>query len=134
MNENWAKAAPPDTSVPDTELVDVVHAIFSKPPAAPCTVVLQIADMSEFETEPGDPQLEMFVDIALRGTSYLWGEDKKFWTLSRNQFDLLQKYMNSMGVVLIVRCNDENEDPWEAAAKGKKLEYLRFSVEWLKKK
>lgn len=125
--------APPDVSQPEIELDELVSAIFSKSPGPPHSVVLQLADTAEFEEEPGDPQLEMYVDIALRGVDYLWNKSYKLWELTREQFDYLQRYMHSMGVKLIVRCNEENEDPWEAAENGRKVSFLRISIEWLER-
>jgi hypothetical protein len=128
---NPAADALPDNAIPEIEIDELVSAIFSKAPGPPNSIVLQIANGADFTEEPDETQLRMFVDIAVGGIKHLWGPDAKPWELSRDQFNHLQRYMHSMGVALIIKCNEDNDDPWEAAENGRKVEFLRLSVKWL---
>lgn len=118
----------------DSELTDVANHVFRRPPGPPKSVVLQLTEESadQFLHEPNaSPELELFTDLACLGVRILFGQDCNIATLSREQFAFLQKYMNSMGVTLIVRCNDDGADPWELTESGGQVRKLRISVQFI---
>jgi hypothetical protein len=110
---------------------DIVQFVFSKEPADPCTIDLHLAPESadEFTSDAdADMFLEIYVDFALQGCRMLWGEDVNLRNLSKEQFSLLNRYMNSVGVKLHVLCNEDSADPWELAEKNVPIDFLRVSV------
>lgn len=117
-----------------TELKQVADCIFRKPPAPPKTIVLQLTEESsnQFVNDPNaSPELEFFTDMARYGVAILFGENCNIANLSRDQFALLQKYMNSMGVALCIKCNADSCDPWDLVEAGGSIEYLRVSVDFI---
>ena len=119
---------------PAVELKDVAEAIFRKPPGPERSVELGLTEESadQFINDPSaSPEFEVFTDLARLGVGILWGKDAKLCQLTREQFDLLQQYMRSMGVKLVIRCNDEGCDPWDHVQNGGTIRYLRIAVEHL---
>jgi hypothetical protein len=111
-------------TVPPKELHEIVDYIFTKPPQDPKTIQLSLTSESadQFST-PEDREtmaLEIFSTIAFMGCQKILGIEDQFsptslLQMSRDHRDLLQKYMNSMGVALNITCNEAGLDPWEVA-------------------
>ncbi len=121
-------------SLPPTELKEVAECIFRNPPGPPKSIVLQLTEDSsdQFLNDPGaSPELEFYTDVARYGVSLLFGETCDIKQLTRDQFALLQKYMNSMGVKLCITCNADASNPWDLAEAGGTIKYLRISVEFI---
>jgi hypothetical protein len=123
-------------SAPEEQLADIVEQIFGSPPKEPKSVVLELTaeTVDQFSPEErGDMSLEIFSQIAVLGARKLWGKDFSFTNMSRDNHALLQKYMNSMGVKLIIKCNDDSADPWDVAEQDgiSAVKYLRISVEFI---
>ena len=117
-----------------TELTEIADHVFRRPPGPPKSVVLQLTEESadQFIQDPtASPELELFTDIARLGVKILFGDDCNIAQLTRDQFALLQRYMHSMGVALIIRCNEDGVDPWELTESGGKVMYLRISVQFI---
>lgn len=126
----------PDTA-PESELQEIVAHVFSRPPGPPRSVWLDFTRES-LDDFPSDSEreamlLRMYVDIAYLGCERLWGQEFSWQNLTRDQYDLLQRYMNSFGVKLNIRCNEENEDPWDVAEQQgiDAVKFLRFSIDIL---
>jgi len=123
-------------TAPDAHLNEIADFVFSKPPGEPKSIMLELTAESsdQFGNDEQDQAvLEIFTEIAVLGCKKLWGEEISFMNMSKDNFDLLQKYMNSMGVKLIIRCNDDSADPWELAEKEgiEAVKYLRIAIEFI---
>lgn len=115
--------------IPEYQLEEVAKSVFSKPPGPPNSVDLQLTDDSDEGSLSEDILLSMYIDLAAIGCEILWGKHVKIFTLSKEQFDTLQRYMNSFGVNLIVKCNEDAQDPWETVKNGGTIKFLRFSIQ-----
>ncbi len=119
-------------SAPDVQFKELVEYIFSKPPQDENTICLNLSDDSQDQflnsPEQTDAILEFYVDIAIEGCKILFGENILITSLSEDQFNLLQKYMRSMGHKLVVKANDGNDTPWNLLAKNETIEKIRISV------
>jgi len=125
----------PETA-PDLEIDEIVRYVFSRPPGGKNTVSLQLTPESRDDLKDDEQEsviLEIYIQIAVKGCKILYGEDCKITNLNRDQFSKIQQYMNSMGVKLVVKCNDDLADPWDLAdAEGPTaIKYLRMSIEFI---
>lgn len=123
-------------TAPDAQLHEIVEHVFGKPPGEPKTVCLELTAESsdQFGAEEKDNiAFEIYTQIAVLGCKKLWGEKFSFLTMTRDNLATLQKYMNSMGVKLVIRCNDDRADPWDLAEQEglSAIKYLRISVEFI---
>lgn len=116
---------------PDLDLDEIAQYVFTKPPGEPKTIDLRLTEESTRSGDAHGTIIQMFTDIALIGCSILWGESVNITNLTREQFHLLQKYMNSMGVSLVIKCNEDSADPWETVESGGEIHFLRIAIEWL---
>lgn len=127
-------------TAPDCELQDIVEHVFSKPPGEPKTIDLSLtaetADQFAGDEDRELMALEIFSQIAIKGAQRLFAEPGQPFSLlqmSRDQYARLQKYMNSMGVKLIITCNEDRADPWDLAEKEgmEAIKHLRLSIDFL---
>lgn len=127
-------------TAPDTEMNDIVEHVFSKPPGDPKTIELSLteesADQFSTEEEREEMALEIFSQIAIMGARKLFAQPEQPFSLlqlTREQYAHLQKYMNSMGVKLIITCNEDRADPWDVAEKDgiAAVKQLRLAVDFI---
>ncbi len=119
---------------PPRELEFIANHIFSRDPDPPKTHVFSLTEDSaaQFEQDPNaSPEQEIFIDIARLGVPILFGSSCNFKQLTRAQFAVLQKYMNSMGVTLLVTCNAEEANPWDLVESGGTISYWNISVDYI---
>jgi hypothetical protein len=87
----------------DDDLINferLVETVFSDQPRPPRSIVLQMTDDSIAQFAPDEePVQEFFIDLAFSGVKHLWG-DVNLAQLTKDQFTLLNRYMNSVGVSL----------------------------------
>lgn len=126
----------PETA-PDLEVAQIVGNIFSRRPGKKYSVWLDLTPES-LQDYPSDNEresmlLNMYVDIAFLGCKKLWGDTFTWEFMTREQYNLLQLYMNSLGVHLHIKCNADNSDPWKQVEKHglDSVQYLRFSIDFL---
>jgi len=119
---------------PDGELQfsELVHNIFSQPPRPPRTILLQLTDdsLNEFSANE-EPHQEFFLDLAAAGVQKLFNT-RQLAAVTQEDFTLLQQYMNSVGVMLVVHIVNPDgtvQEPWSGdVAEGAKLS---MTVRWL---
>ena len=85
----------------ETNIINIAKTIFSKSPQSPRTVRLLIDDRS-FETD-------IYMNIAWFGMKYLFDSDTLPETMTQPQFMLLNKYMASMGKIILADLTTEEE-------------------------
>src|SRR4051812_365504 len=100
------------TNIPEMELDDIAKIIFSKPAGPPRSICLDFDQetIAAFSKDDNDPELMIYSRLALLGVKILYGKDRDFTTLTKDEFNTVQQYMKSMGVKLKVRCNEDNQD------------------------
>ena len=96
---------------------NIVNVIFSKAPLQPKSIDLKLDAESADSVSPDSGCMDIYMDIAILGAKYLYGENFAYASMTRAQYTLLNEYMNSFGVTLTVKCNDSNVDPWDLAAR-----------------
>src|SRR6187402_3109293 len=80
----------------------IVREVFSGPPKPARSIVLQMTDdsLAEFGSDES-PDQEFFLDLAAAGIQIICGT-RRLELVSEDQFSLLQRYMRSVGVELVV--------------------------------
>ena len=111
---------------------DIVREVFSGPPRPARSIVLQLTEDSLAEFHKNEsPDQEFFLDLAAAGVQIIC-KTKRLEHVSKEQFALLQRYMNSVGVelvVTIVKPDGTTGRPWECdIMEGAKLS---MTVRWL---
>jgi hypothetical protein len=110
----------------------IVQEVFSGPPRPPRSIVLQMTEdsLAEFGSNES-PDQEFFLDLAAAGIQIICGT-RRLEHVSEEQFSLLQRYMNSVGVELVVSIVNPDGStgrPWEGEVmEGAKLS---MAVRWL---
>ena len=99
----------------DTEdnLDELVEMVFSKPPQTPKSIQLQLDDGNADESVIP----EIFAHIASRGAKRLY-RVTNIMHLNEDQANTLEKYMQSMGVTMIVTCNFSDESPFDVVGRN----------------
>jgi hypothetical protein len=85
----------------DTNIINIARQIFSKDPQPKHSIRLMIEDK---QTEQ-----EIFLNIAWFGIKFLFGSDILPETMTQPQFMLLNKYMVSMGKLIVADNTIEDE-------------------------
>jgi len=85
----------------DTNIINIARQIFSKDPQAKRSIRLMIEDK---ETEQ-----EIFLNIAWFGMKYLFDSDTLPENMTHTQFTMLNNYMASMGKLIVVDKESEEE-------------------------
>ena len=117
----------------DIDIKGIAQCIFSKPPGDKYSISLRLTPESadQFVNDPDvDANLEIFLNIALLGIKILYGDDNDILSITRAQFYRVQQYMNSMGVGLVVKCNEDFADPWEIMENNGNIKFLRISLNY----
>lgn len=99
-------------------LREIAEAIYSKPPGEKNTVQLQLEEQTYNESGKYIV-FEILYLITYYGIRILYG-DIKITDLSRDQMELVKRYVRSYGYDLIV-LNENNEDPWESTSNTNKV-------------
>ena len=85
----------------ETNIINIAKSIFSKDPQSPKTVRL-IIDDKQYEND-------IYMNIAWFGMKYLFDSDTLPENMSEKQFMLLNKYMASMGKIILADITIEDE-------------------------
>lgn len=85
----------------DTNIINIARQIFSKDPQPKHSIKLMIEDK---QTEQ-----EIFLNIAWFGMKYLFDDDILPEHMTESQFMLLNKYMASMGKLIVADTQSEEE-------------------------
>jgi hypothetical protein len=85
----------------DTNIINIARQIFSKDPQPKHSIKLMIEDK---ETEQ-----EIFLNIVWFGMKYLFDSDTLPENMTQPQFMLLNNYMASMGKIIVVDTETEEE-------------------------
>ena len=96
-----------------TNLPGIADILFSKPPQDPRTIGLGLEDLSADQSDNSTP-LQIIRIISILGMERLFGHNDPM-KLSEQDYDLLRKYIQSLGYDIKVYCNDGLKDPWEVA-------------------
>jgi hypothetical protein len=116
----------------EVQFEQIVREVFSGPPRPARSIVLQMTEdsLAEFGSNES-PDQEFFLDLAAAGVQIICGT-RRLELVNEEQFSLLQKYMNSVGVELvvsIVNSDGSTSRPWEGEVmEGAKLS---MAVRWL---
>lgn len=112
----------------DTEdnLDELVEMVFSKPPQTPKSIQLQLDDGNTDESVIP----EIFAHIASRGAKRLF-RVTNIMHLTEDQANTLGKYMQSMGVTMIVSCNFSGESPFDVVGRNGDVHSVQVSFRWL---
>lgn len=111
----------------DFSIQQVAKLLFSKPPQEKKSIVINFAPDSDVFSPDDSPEQMFFTDLALLGINMLW-KHENIMQMTKQEFNVLQQYMESVGVRLIVTCNDNKDNPWETVEKNENVEFLRFKV------
>lgn len=85
----------------DTNIINIARKIFSKDPAPKYSIKLMIEDVQI--------EQEIFLNIAWFGIKFLFGTDILPETMTQPQFMLLNKYMASMGKLIVADTETDEE-------------------------
>ena len=85
----------------DTNIINIARQIFSTDPKPKYSIKLMIEDK---QTEN-----EIFLNIGWFGMKYLFDSDTLPENMTQSQFMLLNKYMASMGKLIVADTNTEEE-------------------------
>lgn len=107
-------------------LDELVQMVFSRPAQAPKTIQLQLDENTAIPSVIP----EIFAEIATRGARRLFGVTNVM-ELTEQQIGSLEKYMQSMGVVMQITCNFGRLSPFEVLAAGGTVENVQVSFQWL---
>ena len=109
----------------EDNLDELVQIVFSKPAQAPKSIQLQLDDTT-YDTSVIP---EIFTEIAKRGTKRLFGVD--VMQMTETQTDILEEYMQSMGVTMRVTCNFGERSPFEVLAANGHVHNIQVVFDWL---
>ena len=110
----------------DDNLDELVGMVFSRPPQHPKSIQLQLDDGDS----DGSIIPEIFAQIAGRGIKRLYGITN-IMQLTEVQAHTIDKYMQSMGVEMLVTCNFGTESPFDVIAKNGEVNSVQVSFRWL---
>lgn len=112
----------------EDNLDEIVESIFSKPPGPKRSIQLQLeeytADLAQ-KQGVDDFVFNILCLLTFKGMQRLYGH-KNLLELTNNEFNTIQKYIESCGYKLQVYGNDTNENPWEITKRGERL--YRYNV------
>lgn len=97
-------------------LREIAENIYSKEPLESNGIQLQLEENAENVDEMYI--FNIIYLITFYGIKYLYGEDIEILALSKEQFDVIKKYVRSYGYELVILANDTNRDPWEIKGLG----------------
>jgi len=114
----------------DDNLDEIAMMIYSNPPAAPMSIMLQLEDsfnQNEYTpTEIENIVFNILYIITSKGIKILYGEDTDVLDLSEQQYEMVKMYVYSYGYDLKVYANDTTQTPWDILKKGETL--LRYRI------
>lgn len=95
---------------PDQDAFQVFNMMFTEPPKEPNTYTLSLD-----ESNPDNQNVKLddiLIHIFFNGIKILYGEDLNLQTITQDQFDTINKYINSFGYNTIMTYEyDENNFP-----------------------
>jgi hypothetical protein len=112
-------------STDDTEMNEMFKYMYSRLPQPPKSIRIELLPegFDEKSVDSNVIKTEFYLDAALYGIKYLFNT-KDYNSLTQAQFELLNRYIKSIGAELKVTCNNDDSDPFECALKGKKVEFI----------
>lgn len=125
LKNETLKMSPPASNISKEEednITFIAENVFNHPYLAPKSISLDFSDV-----DPESLQDVLFL-ICYKGIKILWGDGKNFVDLSREQFELLQNYIESIGFELTVTCNNAGQDPWEMDKKDIQNYQIQFKL------
>lgn len=117
----------------DDNLDEIAMAIFDRPiPLQEGSIQLQLEEMTSYIAEKEGVENFIFnilCMLTIKGIRILYGEGD-FLDLTKEQFEILCKYVRSFGYELIVLGNDTELTPWQITEGGGQL--FRYNVSFEK--
>ena len=101
------------TDVLTTNLMGIADVLFSKPPQAPRTIQMELEDASADQSDTSTT-FEIIRLLSILGMERLFNH-KDPMRLSEQDYNLLRKYIQTLGYDIKVYCNDGLQDPWTVA-------------------
>lgn len=112
-------------------ITEIADAIFSKPPGSPKSIQLELEEETAYAAQQegvSEYVFEILCVLTLKGVEKLYG-NTDILSLTEDQYNIVQQYVNSYGYILIITANDTNRTPWELLKEHQLLRCYRISFE-----
>ena len=109
---------------------EIVKRLFSEDYKPPKSIQLQLEEESSFlaQSDYANYIFELMCLITLGGIEYIYGH-KNILSLSEDQFNTIQYYINSIGYKIVLETNGKKISPWELSRFNIPITSYRISFE-----